>query len=271
MTLNIFIWWLTAQAFGLIGLPLTYWLFRALPDRGYAFSKSLGLLLTGYLAWLLAMLGLAPFGRMLVVVCALAVCIIGLLMAKGQPTTDHAEADAAPDGIRSFSLFNVRFSIPTNWRVLLTYEVIFTVAFLVLLRMRGYDYGILVSPNPYGTERPMDYALFNAIRVSANFPPHDPWLAGYSINYYYFGYLLMAVVSLASGIGEGLAYNLSLALIFGLTALGIAGIITNLILLTQNRERAPAGSTENRSWLCGGSWFLVLGSLLVCHNRTDRQ
>jgi len=267
VTLNIFIWWLTAQAFGLIGLPLTYWLFRALPDRGYAFSKSLGLLLTGYLAWLLAMLGLAPFGRMLVVVCALAVCIIGLLMAKGQPTTDHAEADAAPDGIRSFSLFNVRFSIPTNWRVLLTYEVIFTVAFLVLLRMRGYDYGILVSPNPYGTERPMDYALFNAIRVSANFPPHDPWLAGYSINYYYFGYLLMAVVSLASGIGEGLAYNLSLALIFGLTALGIAGIITNLILLTQNRERAPAGSTENREsrdWKrVLGPWFSVLLTIVL--------
>src|SRR5215212_1367812 len=231
MTRDMFIWWLTVQAFGLAGMPLTRFLFRALPDRGYAFGKSLGLLLAGYLAWLLAMLGLAPFGRVLVVVCALAVCLIGLLIARGQPTTDRAEAGAAPNRIRSFSLFNVRFSIPTNWRMLLTYEIIFTVAFLLLLRMRGYDYGILVSPNPYGTERPMDYALFNAIRVSANFPPHDPWLAGYGINYYYFGYLLMAVVSLVSGIGEGLAYNLSLAIIFGLTALSVAGVIVNLIAL----------------------------------------
>jgi YYY domain-containing protein len=246
---SIFIWWITAQAFGLIGLPLTYWLFRALPDRGYAFSKSLGLLLTGYLAWLLAMLGLAPFGRVLVVVCALAVCIVGLLLTRAQRTGGNPQADAADDAVKSFTVLNIRFSIPQNWRMLLAYEVIFAVAFLALLRMRGYDYGILVSPNPYGTERPMDYALFNAIRVSANFPPHDPWLAGYSINYYYFGYLLMAVVSLASGIGEGLAYNLSLALIFGLTALGIAGIIVNLIgLTTKDEGRKTKDESGIRRW-----------------------
>jgi YYY domain-containing protein len=246
-------WWLTAQAFGLIGLPLTYWLFRALPDRGYAFSKSLGLLLTGYLAWLLAMLGLAPFGRVLVVVCALAVCVVGLLLSRAQRMGGNPQAGPADESVKSFTVLNLRFSIPQNWRTLLAYEVIFTVAFLALLRMRGYDYGILVSPNPYGTERPMDYALFNAIRVSTNFPPHDPWLAGYSINYYYFGYLLMAVVSLASGIGEGLAYNLSLALIFGLTALGIAGIIVNLIGLTTKDE---GRKTKEESSI--GRWSFVL-------------
>ena len=63
VTRDVLVWWLTAQAFGLAGLPLTRFLFRALPDRGYAFGKALGLLLSGYLAWLLAMLGLAPFGR----------------------------------------------------------------------------------------------------------------------------------------------------------------------------------------------------------------
>ena len=35
VTRDIFIWWLTAQAFGLAGLPLTRFLFRALPDRGF--------------------------------------------------------------------------------------------------------------------------------------------------------------------------------------------------------------------------------------------
>src|SRR5204862_3868732 len=84
VTRDIFIWWLTAQAFGLAGLPLTRFLFRALPDRGYAFGKSLGLLLTGYLAWLLAMLGLAPFGRGLLLCCALAVGVSGLLITREQ-------------------------------------------------------------------------------------------------------------------------------------------------------------------------------------------
>src|SRR5689334_8688838 len=82
MTTQIFTWWLVAQGFGVVGLPLASFLFRALPDRGYAFGKTLGLLLTGYLVWLVAMLGLAPFGTALIVVGALAVGALGLLVAR---------------------------------------------------------------------------------------------------------------------------------------------------------------------------------------------
>ncbi|MFL5806574.1 MAG: hypothetical protein ACJ8CR_33210 [Roseiflexaceae bacterium] len=89
MTMQIVIWWLVIQAFGLAGLPLARFLFRALPDRGYAFAKALGLLLTGYLAWLLAMLGLAPFGAGLLIVSGLVVGVIGLLATRRPPTTDH--------------------------------------------------------------------------------------------------------------------------------------------------------------------------------------
>ena len=263
VTRAIFIWWLTAQAFGLAGLPLTRFLFRALPDRGYAFGKTLGLLLTGYLAWLLAMLGLAPFGRSLLVICALAVGAVGVFLTReprtknrrtGEPRTENRttldadergqtrttekepenrrteEPSITDNGQRTtdnaFSIFNFQFSIPRNWRLLLSYEILFALALIFLALLRSYN------PDPWGTERPMDYALFNAIRGSKAFPPHDPWLAGYSINYYYFGYLLMAAVSLVSGIDQGVAYNLSLALIFALTALGVAGIVVNLIELT---------------------------------------
>jgi YYY domain-containing protein len=223
VTRDIFIWWLTAQAFGLAGLPLTRFLFRALPDRGYAFGKSLGLLLSGYLAWLLAMLGLAPFGRGLLVICALAVAAIGLFITKDQRPTTNDQNTSTPS---TFSILNFQFSIPRSWRLILAYEILFALALIFVALLRSYN------PDPWGTERPMDYALFNAIRGSTAFPPHDPWLAGYSINYYYFGYLLMAAVSLVSGIEQSVAYNLSLALIFALTALGVAGIIVNLIGLT---------------------------------------
>ncbi|KPV50608.1 hypothetical protein SE17_25925, partial [Kouleothrix aurantiaca] len=77
MITAIFVWWLTIQLLGVLALPLTQWFFRALPDRGYAFSKAFGLLLTGYLAWLLAMLGIAPFERGPIVACALAVGGLG--------------------------------------------------------------------------------------------------------------------------------------------------------------------------------------------------
>jgi len=258
VTRDIFIWWLTAQAFGLAGLPLTRFVFRALPDRGYAFGKSLGLLLSGYLAWLLAMLGLAPFGRGLLVICALAVGAIGLFIAKDHrpPTTDDKASTSG-----KFSILNSQFSIPADWRRILCYEIVFALALIFVALLRSYN------PDPWGTERPMDYALFNAIRGSTAFPPHDPWLAGYSINYYYFGYLLMAAVSLVSGIEQGVAYNLSLALLFALTALGVAGVVMNLIELTdegrRTKDEARRRGFRPSSFVFGQALAVLLAVVLV--------
>src|SRR5258705_1127610 len=113
-------------------------------------------------------------------------------------------------------MLNSKVEIPAGWLRIISYEILFVLALVFVALLRSYN------PDPWNTERPMDYALFNAIRGSTAFPPHDPWLAGYGINYYYFGYLLMAAVSLVSGIEQDVAYNLSLALIFALTALGVA-------------------------------------------------
>jgi YYY domain-containing protein len=130
--------------------------------------------------------------------------------------------------------------------------------------MRAHD------PTPWNTERPMDFAFFNAIQRSPSFPPSDPWLSGYSINYYYFGYLLMAGVAQLGGLPPSAAYNLSLALIFALTALGVAGVIGNLIGLanreqgTGNREQGT-GNREQRARLLpvACSLFPLLGAVLV--------
>ena len=50
MATEIFIWWLVAQLLGLVALPLTRLLLGSLPDQGWAYTKTLGLLLVGYLA-----------------------------------------------------------------------------------------------------------------------------------------------------------------------------------------------------------------------------
>lgn len=46
-------WWLLMMSCGIIALPIVYKTFPDLIDRGYNFSKPLGLLLTGLLAWLI--------------------------------------------------------------------------------------------------------------------------------------------------------------------------------------------------------------------------
>jgi YYY domain-containing protein len=210
--------WLAIQALGLIGLPLTQWLLRVLPDRGYAMSKILGLLLTGYLTWFLAMLGMGGFGLPLIIVS-------GLIVAGG--------------GWWVLRRSHQRIVLP-SWGRLVAYEALFLAAMLLVVWMRLRD------PVPWGTERPMDFAFFNAILRSATFPPADPWLAGYSINYYYFGYLLMALVAQLTGSAPAVAYNLALALTFALTALGIAGLVANLMAL------AATPLTPNSSPSAGG-------------------
>jgi YYY domain-containing protein len=245
MFTEILRWWLVIQGLGILALPLTGLLFRSLPDCGYAFSKSLGLLLTGYGAWLLAMLGLGSFSAPLLLCVALLMAAAGLALP-------------APPGETGARLQRLRPAI--SWRALLVYETLFLLAFIALALLRSRDMGF-VGPHPWGTERPMDFAFFNAIQRSAGFPPADPWLAGFSINYYYLGYLLMAVVALLSGIDGATAYNLALALIFALTAIGVAGVIANLMALANRREAAENGSS--RRWPRFTPLLALLGVVFV--------
>ena len=52
-------WYISLTILHWLTLPLAHRLFPALADRGYALSRSLGLLLWGYLFWLMASLGIA--------------------------------------------------------------------------------------------------------------------------------------------------------------------------------------------------------------------
>jgi hypothetical protein len=53
-------------------------------------------------------------------------------------------------------------------------------------------YQRMFNADPAGA---MEFAFLNAILRSDAFPPHDPWLSGFGISYYYFGYVMMAVMT----------------------------------------------------------------------------
>jgi len=237
MASDILIWWLIASLIGLAGLPLTNWLLRALPDGGFSLARPLGLLLTGYLAWLLAMFGLVPFAAPAIVIAAVAVAASGVA-ALGGPRATLAAARAA---------------LRTRWPGVLAAEALFLGALLAAVWLRAHD------PTPWGTERPMDFAFFNAIGRSGIFPPADPWLAGFSINYYYFGYLLMATVAQLAALEPSAAYNLSLALIFAMTAQAVAGMIANMIALAARDH--PICRRGWRRWSV--PLFALLGVIFV--------
>ena len=200
---SIVAWWLVAEVLGVLALPVCFVFFRGLPDRGLGFSKIAGLLLVGYFSWLIEDLQFVDFGRATVVaVLVLLAAGSAWLMRKDWP--------------------ELKVFLISKRRLLLGYELIFLVAFLFMAGFRGFN------PEIAGTEKPMDFALINGILRSGQFPPKDPWMSGFSISYYYFGYYLVALMIELSGVLPAVGFNLALASIFGLTALGVAALLYNL-------------------------------------------
>lgn len=71
----LFQWWGATVVLGLAFYPLTSMLFKRFDDRGYLFSKAIGLVVTGWLMWLLASLHILKFTTMNCYLC-LGVCAL---------------------------------------------------------------------------------------------------------------------------------------------------------------------------------------------------
>ncbi|MCL4530928.1 MAG: DUF2298 domain-containing protein [Chloroflexi bacterium] len=247
--LAFFSWYILITLLGLLTFPLVYYLFPALTDRGYSLSRTAGLLIWGYVFWLFTSLGLTQN--------TVGGILFGLLILIGI----------------SIAIFVKRQSeiigwLKSNLRLVVTVEVLFFVAFAFLALLRAGN------PELDGTERPMELMFINAILRSPTFPPHDSWLSGYAISYYYFGYVMTAMLAKLTGLIGSVAHNLMTALIFGLAAIGAYGILYNLLaLLPDNRpQTANNSSSAARRFSFLGPLFLLLvsnlgGFLEVLHTR----
>ncbi len=67
-----------------------------------------------------------------------------------------------------------------------------------------------LAPDVWNTEKPMDMAFITAINASDHFPPHDPWMSGETLNYYYFGHVVFAWPIKLLGLAPDAGYLLSL-------------------------------------------------------------
>ena len=103
----------------------------------------------------------------------------------------------------------------------------------------------------------MELAFINAILRSPAMPPHDPWLSGYSISYYYFGYVMVAMLANVSGAVAGIAFNLGLAMIYAMAALGAYGLAYNLLAI----KRPEARKSNRWAALLAPVFVLILGNV----------
>jgi YYY domain-containing protein len=202
-------WYLLVVILGLLVFPLTYRLFPGLNDRGYAFSRTLGLLLWGYIFWLLS-----SFGFLTNNLGGYLLALILLLALVGWALQKHPVEE-------------IIAWLRQRKRYLLAVELLFIGAFVFLLLMRA------MQPELVGTEKPMELAFISAIMRSPSMPPLDPWLADYSISYYYFGYVIVSILAKITLVPAGVAFNLGISLVFALSALGSYGIVYNLLAAFQ--------------------------------------
>ncbi|MDD9995364.1 MAG: DUF2298 domain-containing protein, partial [Dehalococcoidia bacterium] len=213
-------WLLIVQGLALLALPLTLWLMRPLADRGYIFSKAIGILLVAVLVWLLASLQWVSFSPR-------AIALAALLLA------------AASAIVMIYRREDIVEFLRRRWSALVIGELVFLAAFFAFVGLR------MANPDlwhPFrGGEKPMDLAYLNAVTRSTIMPPLDPWFAGGFINYYYFGQFITGMLIKATGIDVRVAYNLAIPLFFALTAGGAFSLAYNLTQACRGRtiDRRP--------------------------------
>jgi len=240
----VFWWWILVAAIGLLAWPLAFRLLRFVPDRGYSAARPLGLLVSTYIWWLLGSLGFLNTSLGSIVI---ALAVTGILSAWAYREWHSQDLATLLGWLRD------------NLAYVVTYELLFLIAFT------GWAYFRAHSPGINHTEKPMEFAFLNGILRSPGFPPNDPWLSGYSISYYYMGYVMMALLTRLSGTAPGIAYNAAHALWFAFFAAGAFGVAYNLVAAGKTQAALDTQpKTNNKALIYGvlaAILFVVMGNL----------
>lgn len=110
----------------------------------------------------------------------------------------------------------------------------------------------------------MDFGFINSSLKAEFMPPKDIWLAPFSINYYYFGHFVTALLTKISGINSAVTYNLMLSTLFALTLSGGFSLGANLYHLFIAHYKSLSLHTTRYILLSGllAAFLLTLGGNL---------
>lgn len=233
-----FSWYLIVSVVGYISLPLAFRFLKFLPDRGFTLSRSLGLLIWGYTFWLFTSFGILQnhAGGTLFAVLVLAAISLFVIRGKWGEFKDWLSAQK---------------------RLIITAESLFFLAYLLWALVRS------ANPEIIYTEKPMELAFINAILRTPTFPPFDPWLAGYAISYYYFGYIIVSMLIHLSGVPSSIGFNLGIAMWFALTALAAYGVLYNLLSGIFSRGNRTESGRKAAGWALLAPLFILIVSNLA--------
>ncbi len=243
------VWFLAAVLIGWIAFPLAFVTLGGLPDRGYALSRVLGLLVIAYLPWLAASIKFLPFSRGTILLALAALLGLSATIAWRQR-----------DALRAF--------IRERSGYILLVELLAVALFLIMIAIR------LGNPDVWdviwGGEKPMDLSYFTAVMRSTVFPPYDPWHAGGYINYYYFGFVFVGTLAKLLRVVPAVAYNLALPMLFSMTGLGVFSIAWGLVERVETefleRNSVSKGFMQVIRSRAAGAGFIAVALALLLGN-----
>ena len=182
-------WVVTVEVLGLACLPLLRAFFSNRRDAALL-SRPAGLALVAFLGWALSLSKSFGFERgTLLLALALVALASYFLRRTARRAGQVPEPYWGPEETRAARYF---------WAPMAVFLVIRAAV-----------------PEVLGAEKFMDLAFLNSLTRGGAMPPVDPWMSGHTINYYYWGYLLAAVLAKISSVATSVSYNLAVATFAG--------------------------------------------------------
>lgn len=231
------LWTLAFLAIGWLSFPLMYRLFPNLPLRGFGFGRSVAWLGLAFVPWWLTAAFDLPFWRRE----ALAVFTALFVM------------------LNLFIGWRLRHELlpylRRRWRALLGVELVWLIGFAICLYLR--------AGNPdywhqwLGGEKPMDLAYLHATLRAEAFAPPNPWLAGFNINYYYLGFVMVGMPLKLLAIPSEIAANLALVTLYATVFQNIFSLILSVLNGTRVRWQVLLAVLGTVLIMIAGNWATI--------------
>ena len=188
----------------------------------YATGKLFGLMIVGYGIWMASSFRILDYqNNWMVSGIWITAILLGIFLNRGR-FSNHGKPHNLPGT-------TAETKSPFVWKEFLLLEAITLAAYFAYLIIRNQNGAIA------GGENLMDMALLSASGKTSYFPFIDPWYAGKTVNYYYYGFYLVSLLSNLAHVSYSFAYNFAIGLIYSQSFL-FSGLIS--YFLTRSKRLA---------------------------------
>ena len=236
--ISILTWWLSIFGLSLLSLPFIFSVFSKFWDKGYIFAKTFSLIIITYFTLILGVFKILPFNNLGLSILLIVFLGLDILFL-----------------VRHRNYRNFFTTIKQNKVTFFLEELLFLLILIAWSLVRGF------APDIEGLEKYMDWGFVNTALRSNFWPPIDMWFSGETINYYYFGHLIFALITKISGVISSVGYNLSIATVCSLTFASAFSLVSNITYLSFDKKSKQV-SRPVKGGARGGFGLIIIAGLI---------